>query len=475
MRKKIASFACLIVTDMLIILASYCLAFVFRSEVLPRLIARYSDVPLLPFAYFLNHSYMLLAWILVFANERLYTKRLPFWQELKVLIKGSTIATLLIMIIIFITRSELRFSRTIVITAWLFSLFLLPILRSMVKLALIRLDIWKKKLIIIGVHQTSLAVIQNIRKNRTMGYEVIAVIEDDPQKIGGMFVGIKVLGPFSQLEKITRAYGSKDIMIVTPHLARTKFKKILADCENISESMWVIPRSGDFITEGVELEVLGDVLTIYIKRNLVKPWNIAIKNVFDVGLTLLLLPFLAPLMLVIAAAIRLESPGPALFVQPRLGKNRKPFKMYKFRSMYLDNDTRLQAYLASNPAAQKEWQKYKKIKNHDHRVTRVGRVIRKFSLDELPQLINVIEGKMSLVGPRPYLPEEMEDRQQNLQTISRVKPGITGLWQTSGRSDVTFEDRLTIDEFYIRNWSLWLDIVILLKSGRTLVERKGAY
>jgi Undecaprenyl-phosphate galactose phosphotransferase WbaP len=475
MQKKIASFACLIATDMLIILASYCLAFLFRGEILPGLISRYSEVPLLPFSYFLSHSYMLLAWFLVFANERLYTKRLPFWQEYKVLIKGSTISTLLIMIIIFITRSEMRFSRTIVITAWLFSLFLLPTLRSLVKLILIRLDIWKKKLIILGVHQTSLAVIQNIRKNRTMGYEVIAVIEDDPQKIGRTFVGIKVLGPFSQLEKITRAYGSKDIMIVTPHLPRTKFKKILADCENISESMWVIPRSGDFITEGVELEVLGDVLTIYIKRNLVKPWNILIKSLFDISLTLLLLPFLMPLMFVIAGAIRLESRGPALFVQPRLGKKCKPFKMYKFRSMYLDNDKRLKTYLASNPEAQKDWQKYRKIKNRDPRATRVGRIIRKFSLDELPQLLNVIEGKMSLVGPRPYLAEELEDRQQVLQTIARVKPGITGLWQTSGRSDVTFEDRLGIDEFYIRNWSLWLDIVILLKSGRVLVERKGAY
>lgn len=475
MKKKILSFISLIATDILVILLSYCLAYFFRDRILPELITRYNDIPLLPFSIFLNKFYMVLAWIFIFANEKLYTKRLTFWEEVKILLKSSTLSTLLIMIIIFLTKSWLQFSRTVVILAWFISLFLFPLLRSLAKLLLIRLDIWKKKLIIIGVHQTSLIVMQNIRKNRTMGYEVIAIIDDDPQKIGQTFCGINILGPISELENITGTYGSKDIMIVTPHLPRKKIKELLSQCENISESMWLIPRSGDFITEGVELDNLGDIITIYIKRNLVKPWNIAMKNMFDISLTILLLPLFLPLSLLIAAAIKLESRGPVIFVQTRLGKHQRPFSMYKFRSMYMDNQERLEQYLKSRPEAQAEWQKFKKIKNHDPRVTKVGRIIRKLSLDELPQFINVIEGKMSLIGPRPYLPEEMEDHALMLATIARVKPAVTGLWQTSGRSNLSFEQRLSMDEYYIRNWSLWLDIVILLRSVKAWFSGKGAY
>jgi undecaprenyl-phosphate galactose phosphotransferase len=475
MKKKIISFACLIATDVLVIFISYALAFVLRSRVLPGLIARYEEIPLLPFSVFLNQFYMVFVWILVFANEKLYIKRFPFWDEVKILLKGSTIATFWIILIIFLTKSEMQFSRTVVVSAWIISLFLFPSLRSLMKLALIRLDIWKKKLIILGIHQTSLMVINNIRKNRTMGYEVISVIDDDPNKIGHTFMGIKVSGPISELENITGTYGSKDIMIVTPHLPRKKIKAILSKCENISESMWLIPRSGDFITEGVELEVLGDVLTIYIKRNLVKPWNILIKSLFDKCLTIVLIPFLLPLSLLIALAIKLESSGPVIFIQDRIGKNRNTFKICKFRSMYLDNEIRLKSYLETHPHAKGEWDRYRKLKNHDPRVTRVGKLIRKFSLDELPQLLNVLQGKMSLVGPRPYLPEELENRKQTSQTIARVKPGITGLWQISGRSDISFEERLNMDEYYIRNWSLWLDIVIILKSLKVWVGGRGAY
>jgi len=475
MNKKIISFACLIATDVLVIFISYALAFVLRSQVFPGIIARYTEIPLLPFSVFLNQPYMAFVWILVFANEKLYTKRFPFWDEVKILLKGSTIATFWIIIIIFLTKSEMQFSRSVVVSAWIISLFLFPSLRSLVKLALIRLDIWKKKLIILGVHQTSLMVIKNIRKNRTMGYEVIAVIDDDANKIGHTFMGIKVSGPISELENITQTYGSKDIMIVTPHLPRKKIKAILSKCENISESMWLIPRSGDFITEGVELEVLGDVLTIYIKRNLVKPWNILIKSLFDKCLTILLLLILFPLFLVIALAIKLESKGPVIFIQDRIGKYRKTFKICKFRSMYLDNESRLKAYLEAHPEAMEEWERFRKLKNRDPRVTKVGRFIRKFSLDETPQLLNVLQSKMSLVGPRPYLPEELENRKQFSETIARVKPGLTGLWQISGRSDIVFEERLNMDEYYIRNWSLWLDIVIILKSLKACLEGKGAY
>jgi undecaprenyl-phosphate galactose phosphotransferase len=141
----------------------------------------------------------------------------------------------------------------------------------------------------------------------------------------------------------------------------------------------------------------------------------------------------------------------------------------------MDSEKRLEKYLQDNPAAQEEWERFKKVRNSDPRVTRAGRILRKYSLDELPQLFNVLQGKMSLVGPRPYIPEELKGEDSFMMLLGRVRPGLTGLWQTSGRSELPFEERISLDKYYVHNWSLWFDIVILLKSIRILVMRKGAY
>jgi undecaprenyl-phosphate galactose phosphotransferase len=239
--------------------------------------------------------------------------------------------------------------------------------------------------------------------------------------------------------------------------------------------MWLIPRSGDFITEGVNIEVLGDILTLNIKRNLMKPWNILFKTIYEKILTFILFIIFLPLLLIISLIIKLDSPGPVLYIQKRVGKDNKLFNLLKFRSMYLDNESRIEDYLNSHPAVRTEWEKYRKIRGEDPRITRAGKWLRKFSLDELPQLLNVLGGSMNLVGPRPYLPEEVKDKDPFIKSITRVKPGITGLWQVSGRSHVPFNERLNIDEYYIRNWSLWMDVVILFKSIPVFLSHKGAY
>jgi undecaprenyl-phosphate galactose phosphotransferase len=164
-----------------------------------------------------------------------------------------------------------------------------------------------------------------------------------------------------------------------------------------------------------------------------------------------------------------------LFKQQRVGEKKSLFTLFKFRSMYVDGNSRLQQYLSDSPIAQEEWKKYKKLKSYDPRVTRVGRIIRKYSLDEIPQLFNIVLGKMSLVGPRPYLIEELKGKAAFTGRIAKVKPGITGLWQVSGRSEVFFEERIGLDDYYIRNWTLWLDIVILLRSLKALFSGEGAY
>jgi Undecaprenyl-phosphate galactose phosphotransferase WbaP len=474
-KKKLVAFFCLILGDLLVIFLSFTLAYIIRGRILVSFRPEFSALPLPSLMFYFSHFYMAIVWILVFANGKLYTKRYPIWVELKVLVKTSTFSSLVIIIVIFITRREHLFSRTVVILAWLISLVLFPLVRSLFKRLLIELDLWKKKLIIVGLHPTSVSVIRNIRKYKTMGYEVMAIIDDDPEKIGKSIEGVKILGPFSRLDDIVRFHKSKDIIITTPHLSRKKLKEIISRCEALCDSMWLIPRSGDFITEGIEIEVLGDILSLYVKRNLDKPWNIFIKFIFGKTLTVLLLLLASPVFALIALAVKLDSQGPVFFIQKRIGRNLKEFNLYKFRSMHVGNQKLWQEHLDSHPQAKQEWEEFRKLKSFDPRITRVGRIIRKLSLDELPQLINVLEGKMSLVGPRPYLPEEIVDEEQITKIITRVNPGITGPWQVSGRSDVSFQERLKIDENYIRNWSLWLDIVILLKSVKAVFSRSGAF
>lgn len=183
---------------------------------------------------------------------------------------------------------------------------------------------------------------------------------------------------------------------------------------------------------------------------------------------------LIPLMICIKVAnIIARDNGPLFFTQTRIGKDGKEFKLYKFRSMVVGADEKLKDYLEKNEEAREEYNTYKKLKN-DPRITKVGHFIRNTSLDEFPQFINVLKGDMSLVGPRPYLPKEKDDMGNMINTITNMKPGITGLWQVSGRSEVTFKERLGMDREYYYNWSLKWDIKILLKTIKNCVLRKGA-
>lgn len=475
MKKKILTVVIFVCADLAVVFISFWIAYSIRDRILPYLFNDFFKVSLLPWSIFLDHFYFSVAWIIVFAYEKLYTKRYAFWDEVKVLLKSITVSYFLIMIMIFISKKQILFSRTVVALAWLVSLFLFPLSRFLIKKLVLKLNLWKKKLLIIGVMQTSLLVLRSIKNNKTMGYEALGFLDDDSKKIGKKFLGVKVIGPISELENISKAYGSKDIMVATPHMSREEFRKLLSKCENISESLWLIPRAGDFITEGVEINKLGEIITLRIKRRLLKPWNIVTKSIFDLSLTIILIILFLPLLFISALAIKLDSKGPVFFAQKRLGKGKKQFKLLKFRSMFIDGHKYIAKYLETNPELIKEWEKYKKLKTYDPRVTRVGRIIRKNSIDELPQLFNVMLGKMSLVGPRPYLEEELEEEESFKNTLSKVKPGITGLWQISGRSELSFEKRIALDEFYIRNWSLWMDISILLRSIWVWLSRKGAY
>ena len=205
-----------------------------------------------------------------------------------------------------------------------------------------------------------------------------------------------------------------------------------------------------------------------------RPSNRYLKLVFDYVASFLGLLFLAPVLAILALAIHFDSPGPIIFAHYRVGADGKKFPCYKFRSMVMNAPTVLQEYLEENPAASEEWEQDFKLKK-DPRLTRVGAFIRKTSLDELPQLFNVLKGEMSLVGPRPIIDQEIAKYGEYIDDYYLVRPGITGHWQVSGRNNVDYDTRVSMDSWYVRNWSFWQDIVILIKTFSVVLKRKGAY
>ena len=204
-------------------------------------------------------------------------------------------------------------------------------------------------------------------------------------------------------------------------------------------------------------------------------WGNGLKTVFDYALTAVGTICISPLLAYVAYRIKKEDPGPVFFAHTRIGKDGKHFPCYKFRSMVTNSQEMLQKYLVENPAAREEWERDFKLKN-DPRVTPIGKVLRRTSLDELPQIFNVLRGEMSLVGPRPVVQEELDKYYgETAKLYCTVKPGITGLWQVSGRSDLGYDERVALDAAYIKNRSLWGDIVILWKTIGVVLMKKGAY
>ncbi|HEB35562.1 hypothetical protein LCGC14_1234690 [marine sediment metagenome] len=471
------SLVLLVLSDISALFASFLIAYYFRIKVLPAIIPGLAKQALsltTHLRYGFAYATLIVIFVLIF--EKLYTKRLSFWDEAKHLLKGIMLSFILIMMIVFISRGYTQYSRPIIIIAGLLSLFLFPLFRLVVKNILVKIGFWKRKIIILGTNKTARLVAQGIKMNPTLGYEILGFLTEHKITNGEKILdNIKVLGKVTKVQEISKKFGVQDIVIVLPDIAQDKLRELVEICETEVGTIRVVPKIGSLFALGVEIESLGDVLSLSVARNLVKPWNLFIKRSLELICALLLFVIFLPIFFIIGLAIKTDSPGPLIFAHERLGKKKRIFRFYKFRSMFVDGDLKLNQFLKENSLAKEEWKKYRKIKQNDPRVTRVGKFIRKYSLDELPQLINVIKGDMNLVGPRPYMPREKEDIGKSYPIISRVRPGITGLWQVRGRNILPFEERLFLDEYYIRNWSLWLDTVILLKTLKVFFTREGAY
>ncbi|WP_287763276.1 undecaprenyl-phosphate galactose phosphotransferase WbaP [Megamonas sp.] len=413
-------------------------------------------------------------YIAFIAATRTYRRIIPFWQRVESLFYSS-IYSIIAVLLFFVRANATEHSIAFLALLWLASFICLVIMRYLLKRILDERKIFLIPLLIIGAKEEALAFVKAINSDIGMSsYKIIGLISDK-NPIKGL-ENYPLLGDFKDIEKTIKTTGVNNVLIAIPYLGQAKMQNIIHRVQPLVKNICIIPNLQAIPMGGADLETFFDekFMLIKIRNNLARNINKFIKLIFDIVVGVLICIPVIPIIIACAIWVKLDSKGPIFYNAKRIGKNGKEFTCYKFRSMYVNSDELLTLYLAENPVAKKEWDEFQKLHDFDPRVTKAGKIMRKMSLDELPQIFNVLKGEMSLVGPRPYLPREKEMMGHFYNVIISTVPGITGYWQVNGRSDVTFEGRLRMDDWYIRNWSVWMDIVLLIKTIKVVFSSKGA-
>lgn len=458
----------LLVVDYIAIVSAEQIAFIIRNLLIPNGgILRIS---------WLNFWIVFPLLYLGFINvEQLYSRRMQFWKLIEKLFHASIYGTVAVIIVLYIGQTAASTSRSFIALFWILVFILLTFFRYAVKKILEYFNILQIPVLIIGAGKTAELLVQGIINNAGMGYKVIGLLEDNCVK-AGILKRFTVLGKFADAEAVIEKTGVQHIFIAAPGMEQEKLTQLIYKVQPLVKNMGIIPNLVGIPMGGIEVESLFNekLMLLRLKNNLARPWNRYLKAMFDFMLTLVGTVAISPILLFIAIWIYKDSPGPVIFKHTRIGKNGKAFPCYKFRSMCVDAKVKLEELLKNDPEAKVEWERDFKLKN-DPRITKSGAFLRKTSLDELPQIFNVLKGEMSLVGPRPVIQEELERYGEYVNDYLMVKPGITGMWQVSGRSDIDYQERVLLDSWYVRNWSVWIDIVMLFKTFKVVLLRKGAY
>lgn len=376
--------------------------------------------------------------------ERVYTFRYDFWQETHKVFKALFLSFLMVMTLLAILKNSVEYSRLFISIYFFLGILFIPIVKRYSKKFIYRFDYFKKKVLVLGKNEQVSIFQKEIKNNWYLGQE-----------------------------SSEKDYES--VIIVSKGLNKDELNNLIKEYLNNHRELFVVPYITDISFANSNILEYSNIRsnTIHVENKLLIDRNIIIKATFDRTVALLILPFVLIAHVIISILIRKDSSGDVLYKQIRLGKDDNNFKCYKYRSMYENSKELLEEYLKDNPDEVTYYNEFHKYKN-DPRITKVGKVLRATSLDELPQLLNVLRGEMSLVGPRPYMVSESDKLGKNKDLILKVKPGITGLWQVSGRNNLTFKERNDLEIWYVRNWSLELDIMILLKTIKVVLYKVGS-
>ena len=396
-------------------------------------------------------------------------------DEIRKITYTSTVSFFLLIVFTFWFQNTVYFSRFVLTGFWVTSFVVVPTMRFFVRWLFIRAKLWGLPVAVIGSGDQTRNLIEYLLKNQQIGLRPVVLVN-------GFYTG---------------DFASKDICILEseellarPHLLASRFINtvIIVPGETPRSFQTCIVNSKSFgLKRLVMISSLGwvggsaivphdfqGVLGFEIEQKLLNKGEQNLKRLVDLAVVILGGLFFLPLISLIGLAIRIESPGSVFYSQKRKGKQGNSIKVWKFRSMVTDADELLKQYLADNPDYLEEWEQNHKLKN-DPRITKIGKLLRATSLDELPQLWNVLKGEMSLVGPRPIVEDEVRHYKDKFDLYIQVPPGMTGLWQVSGRSDTSYETRVRLDEYYIRHWSIWMDIYVIIRTLWVVIKRSGAY
>lgn len=434
-----------------------------------------------PFTIYSSYASLLIgAILLLFGVRGLY--RLPrgtsYLSEITLMAEAVTVANAVVLVVVFLSP-ELVSSRLFVIYAWAGIIATLAVERGMRRI--VRGWLWQRgvgveRALVVGSGLTAERVISYLSMHNSLGFRLVGFVddiatpEDWPIATSQGTVRPAHLGRSDDLVRIIAEHAVSEVVIALPPDAHERNLRVIEACRVADVRFQLVPDVFALSLGRVQINELNGVPLIAVRDNRIRGWNLAIKRAVDIVGALVALAVVGLPMLLISAVIKIESRGPAIFKQKRIGKDGKDFWCYKFRSM-IHNAEQQQSELE---VAFKVDQRLSKVKD-DQRRTQVGRFIRRTSLDELPQLFNVLIGKMSLVGPRPQVLREVQHYETwHLQRLT-VLPGITGIWQVSGRSDLTFDEMVRLDIYYAEHWSVRLDLEILLRTIPAVLSQRGAY
>lgn len=432
-------------------------------------------------SYFLSIWWVPFVYIGVFQFFKLYRVRYPFWEESRTLLKAVTIASLFVLLTVIVRNMYGGISRLTFVFLGAAMVFAAPMVRYFGKKLLYRLGVWRERVIILGAGESGIATLKGLSNEEHLGYDVAGFLDDDSAKAGKVIShrgrDYKVYGGTEHFGKFVGILGIETVFITDTGQGQEKLSELVNQVYHEVKRVMIIPDIKGVAIFNSELHYLfmERLFLIKVNNNLNSLSSRIVKRAFDLTISLLGFLLTSPIYLVIALLVKLTSPGPMVFSHTRIGRDGKEFKAHKFRTMYRDSAERLKKILATDPQARKEWESSFKLKN-DPRVTPLGKFLRATSLDEIPQIFNIIGGEMSLVGPRPVVREEIEKYYgDHRDYYYSVTPGLTGLWQVSGRSNTDYAFRIETDAWYVQNWSLWLDLIIILKTIPAVLKREGAY
>lgn len=353
-------------------------------------------------------------------------------------------------------------------------LLLAPLVRQFVKWQMMRAGLWGKPVVILSSGRVGERILKLLNREWGLGYKPVAVFSGRPTSAREKFECVPDERSLAEATNLSQRHGVDTAIFAMPHIRRRRVAELVAWASINFPNVTVIPNLEGMTNSAVTARDFAGTFGVEIRHNLLNPWSRRIKRTLDLfgavagGLAI------SPLLVGIAILIKLDSTGPVFYGHHRLGAQGKRFRCWKFRTMHTHAERLFDECLRSDPDLRAEWEQNHKLRN-DPRVTSIGRFLRKTSLDELPQLWNVLRGEMSLIGPRPIVDTEVNKYGKIYELYKRIRPGISGLWQVSGRNDTSYATRIGMDSYYVRNWSVWLDLVILARTVRSVLFSRGAY